>query len=257
MSEWTTPEEARLGILHGNGQGIRIAVLDSGIETTHPAFERVEFSDNLTFVAGNPNSICEENTNGDGYGHGTAVAAAILRTAPKVTLGSFRVLGGLAYKREYLISLGAKLALDRGYHILHCSFGAVGSPLTVMSFKDWIDDAFVTGVHVVAACNGQNHRYRVWPAHFPSVMSVDSVPSTRIDALYVRKTSLVEFAAKGKEKILLPWSGRSQRLVEGTSFSASILTGLLARLLSVYPGLRPESAKALLKAIAEPLPDEI
>lgn len=235
----------------GDGRGVRVAVLDSGIERRHPEFEGASFDDDLCFAsAGNgdaPVDACET----DFFGHGTAVAAVLLQTASAVTLGSFRVLGGEAYGRDEIIRRAALEAIARGYHIIHCSFGASGSPFTVMSFKSWIDAAYLAGVHVVAACNNGGSSVRVWPAHFTSVVAVDSSSAVANPGIQRRPGSLVEFAAQGGNGSRLPWRDRTMRTISGTSFSAPVATGLMARILSVHPRIHPDLMKMILREIAE------
>ena len=50
MNPWITPEEARLAIQRGRGKGIRIALLDSGIEAHHPALHGLELVDDIALV---------------------------------------------------------------------------------------------------------------------------------------------------------------------------------------------------------------
>lgn len=242
------PDAAR----RGDGRGVRVAVLDSGIERCHPEFQGASFDDDLCFASARNGDAPKDAGGTDFFGHGTAVAAVLLRTAPAVTLGSFRVLGGEAYGRDEIIRRAALEAIARGYHIIHCSFGASGSPFTVMSFKSWIDAAYLAGVHVVAACNNGGSSVRVWPAHFTSVVAVDSTTNVAEHGIQRRTGSLVEFAAHGGNGSRLPWRDQTMRIISGTSFSAPVATGLMARILSVHPGIHPDQMKMILREIAEP-----
>lgn len=235
----------------GDGGGVRVALLDSGVERLHPEFKDVTFDDDLCFTMAENGSDPRDAGGVDFFGHGTAVAAVLLDIAPATTIGSFRVLGGEAYGRDEIIRRAALEAIARGYQIIHCSFGASGSPFTVMSFKSWIDAAYLAGVHVVAACNNGGPSIRVWPAHFSSVVAVDSCPEARSDGIQRREGSLVEFMAQGKRPRPLPWSNQSTRKICGTSFSAPVVTGLIARILSVYPGIHPDQMKVALREIAD------
>jgi hypothetical protein len=42
------------------------------------------------------------------------------------------------------------------------------------------------------------------------------------------------------------------RTICGTSFAAPVATGLIARILSVHPGIHPDQMKMILRDIAEP-----
>jgi subtilisin len=229
-----------------------VALLDSGIERRHPKFGGASFDDDLCFTGAGNGDAPKDAGGMDLFGHGTAVAAVLLQTAPAVTIGSFRVLGGEAYGRDEIIRRAALEAIARGYHIIHCSFGASGSPFTVMSFKSWVDAAYLAGVHVVAACNNGGSSVRVWPAHFTSVVAVDFSASASNQCVQRREGTLVEFAARGGNGSRLPWRDQTMRTISGTSFSAPVATGLIARILSAYPGIHPDQMKMILRDIAEP-----
>lgn len=68
------------------------------------------------------------------------------------------------------------------WHILNCSFGC-GRPDQVLAYKDWIDEAYLKGRHVVAACNNYDLSRREWPGHFPSVITVNFVLEARMARL--------------------------------------------------------------------------
>lgn len=251
MNEGFAAMDFSSAIQTGDGSGVRVALLDSGIERLHPEFKGATFADDLCFTIAENGKAPGDAGGVDFFGHGTAVAGVLLDIAPAATIGSFRVLGGEAYGRDEIIRRAATEAIARGYQIIHCSFGASGSPLTVMSFKSWIDAAYVAGVHVVAGCNNGDPSIRVWPAHFSSVIAVDSSPDAQDDGIQRRKGSIVEFMARGQRPRPLPWKNQSTRTISGTSFSAPVVTGLVARILSVNPGIHPDEMKVALRAIAD------
>jgi len=75
-STWITPDEARAALQTGTGRGIKIAILDSGVELSHPALEHLRLLDDLALQAGENNvAVRAPGWGTDGYGHGTAVAA--------------------------------------------------------------------------------------------------------------------------------------------------------------------------------------
>lgn len=235
----------------GDGRGVKVALLDSGVERLHPDFKTATFADDLCFTMPKSDGAPVDAGGVDFFGHGTAVAAVLLDIAPATTIGSFRVLGGEAYGRDEVIRRAALEAIARGYQIIHCSFGASGSPFTVMSFKSWIDAAYLAGVHVVAACNNGDPSIRVWPAHFSSVVAVDSCPHVPPEGIKRRAGSIVEFLARGQRPFPLPWRNGSTRTISGTSFSAPVATGIMARILSIHPCLHPDQMKMALREVAD------
>jgi hypothetical protein len=61
---------------------------------------------------------------------------------------------------------------------------------------------------------------------------------------------MVEFLATGQVKSRLPWKDQSMRTISGTSFSAPLVTGMMARILSVNPGVHPDQMKMMLRGYA-------
>ena len=73
--------------------------------------------------------------------------------------------------RTIVIREGVRQAIDAGYDILNCSFGC-GVKEHILQYKDWIDEAYLKGIHIVAACNNIDFRRPEWPGFFPSVITV-------------------------------------------------------------------------------------
>ncbi|PTY01403.1 alkaline serine protease [Verrucomicrobia bacterium LW23] len=254
MSYLPRMEDARQALADGRGKGVRIAVLDSGIELGHPALAGLELSDDLAIVEHNFRLTTSAGEGRDLYGHGTAIAGLIRELAPEATLGSIRVLGERLYSRSAIIQEGARQAMERGYHILNCSFGC-GIEDHVLLYKSWVDEAYLRDVHIVAACNNMDFETQEWPGFFPSVLTVNAVATDDPAAFYFRRRHMVEFAAQGIE-VDVPWAGASTKKVTGSSYAAPRITALLARLLSCFPELSSQEAKALLHRLAQPLPPE-
>src|ERR1700747_353371 len=145
-------EEAKTAIRTGTGKGVKVAILDSGVEKTHVGLSGLKLVDDIAIVS-QENSI--QIFPGDGkdiYGHGTAIAGIIHSTAPEAEIGSFRVLGPKLRSRTRVICEGVRQALDRGYQILSCSLGCEGSSRFLLAYKVWIDEAYLQAAHIVSAC---------------------------------------------------------------------------------------------------------
>lgn len=253
-STWITPREAREAMRHGTGRGIKIAVLDSGIELSHPALERRRLVDDIAFEISSAGTVRRVPGMGvDVNGHGTAMAGAILAAAPEAQIGSFRVLDRNFSGKFAILREAATLAIESGYQILNCSFGARAEDRTIGHFKPWVDLAYRRGVHVVSACNNQSFREAEWPGNFPTVVSVN-MARTDPGALHLRwdesdlqaSGHLVEFAAQGID-VEVPWRDGLTVVRSGSSYAAAHAAGILARLLSVYPILKPLVAISLLQ----------
>ncbi len=247
---WMTPDEARAAMNSGTGAGVRIAVIDSGVDATHPRLRGLTIREQVSIKVDDGRlSVCEDEP-GDVYGHGTAVAGLIHEVAPEAEIGSFRVIDARSLSRTAVICEGVRQAIQRGYHVLNCSFGCKGVSKFILPHKEWVDEAYLNGVHVVAACNNFDLFEPEWPAHFTSVIAVN-MARTESRGVFRRPGAMVEFAARG-ENVEVPWAGGSTRIETGSSFAAPLVSGYVARLLSVQPGLPPAHVLDLLHRIAEP-----
>ena len=107
-------DEARQALANGTGKGIRIAVIDSGIEIDHPDLVGISLLDDLHVVDAGVQIEVKPGDGSDIYGHGTAVAGVIRRLAPDAEIGSIRVLGENLGSRTVIIREGVRQAIDRG-----------------------------------------------------------------------------------------------------------------------------------------------
>jgi len=240
-----------LRALHeGTGRGVRVAVIDSGIEISHPRLSGLKLRDDIHVVDAGLHVEARPGDGTDLFGHGTAVASIIRSVAPEAEIGSVRVLGQHLDSRTVIIREGVRQAFDRGYAILNCSFGC-GLPQHIFQYKEWVDEAYLHGVHIVSACNNDDFSKPEWPGYFPSVITVNMARVADYHRFYYKPGNLVEFAARGVD-IEVPWNRGAIKQMTGSSFAAPVFSGLLARLLSVFPKLRPLEAKSILLRAAAP-----
>ncbi len=250
VDRWPSLEEAREAAKKGTGAGVRVAVIDSGIDASHPRLAALKVADSVGFEEINGRVSVVEKGGGDTFGHGTAVAGIIHEFAPEAEVGSFRVLDATSSYRTHLICAGVREALLRNYQVLNCSFGCRGLAKFLLPHKEWADEAWLRGAHVVAACSNTDRFETGLPSHFASVIGVD-LADTDSDSLFFRPDHLVSFSARG-ENIEVAWVGGGVNQQTGTSFAAPRVTGLIARILSVYPDIPPPMMHTLLSSISEP-----
>lgn len=247
---WPGLEEVLEAARSGSGEGVRVAVIDSGIEAGHPRLANLRLRDSVGFEEDNGQVRLVEGGGADAYGHGTAVAGILHEVAPLAEVGSFRVIDARSTSRTHLICAGVSEALRRGYRVLNCSFGCRGLAKFILPHKEWADEAWLRGAHVVAACSNLDSRETEWPSHFASVIGVD-LAETDSDALFFRPDHLVGYSAKG-ENVEVAWVGGGVQYQTGTSFAAPRVAGMIARILSVFPEVRPPMMHEILASVAEP-----
>lgn len=262
MSEdscWITPKDASAALESGKGKGVKVAILDSGVEADHPALSEAKIVQQLLVEDSDlgPDIIPDEA--GDVFGHGTAIAHIIHQIAPEAEIGSYKVLqarDGQVAGKAALLGAAVDHAISEGYNVINCSFGTPARSLIFKYFKNWIDEAYLHDVHVVTACNNANYARPEWPAYFPSVIAVNMGRIDDDTEFHYRPGRLVEFFARG-EKIYVPWLDGGWKTVTGSSYAAPRLSGLVARLLSEHPKLSAPLVNAVLREVAEPWNDEI
>jgi subtilisin len=229
---------------------VKVAILDSGIEHTHPKLGGLTLLDDLAVIESGRELVIAPGGGRDLYGHGTAVAGIVRELAPEAQIGSFRVLGNTLRSRTAIILEGARAAIERGYHLINCSLSS-GVREHWDKYKSWVDEAYLQGIHVVAACSERRMARQEWPADFTSVIAVGLATEAGPHDLQHCPGSLVEFAARGVD-VPVAWAGGEVKQITGSSFAAPHVTAMVARLLSEAPGLTPLQVKCLLQTLARP-----
>jgi thermitase len=115
------------GISRKFGEGIKVAVIDTGIDLAHQAFAghlapKNEWKD---FVDGDANPQETGTTSDHGYGHGTGVAGIILQVAPKATILPLRVLDQNGSGDLDNVVLAIDWAVAHGVDVINLSLGSV------------------------------------------------------------------------------------------------------------------------------------
>ena len=226
------------------GAGVRVAVVDSGIEADHPRVRGVQ-----GYVAISPGAGGVEYDaapHDDLVGHGTACAAVIRQVAPDCHLVSVRVLGERMSGRGPVFAAGLRWALDAGVDVINCSLSTSRGDFAAM-FHDIADEAAHRGVVIVCAVN--NVAGTSLPATFASVFSVAAHDGRDPMRWEANPAPPVDFGAPGIE-LEVAWRGGGSVVMTGNSFAAPHITGHVARLLARHPGLAPYEIKTVLRACA-------
>jgi subtilisin len=152
------------------GAGTRVCVIDSGVDTGHPAVGRVERS--LTIVAGSDGrAAVGRDSEGDVVGHGTGCAGIIRRMAPATAITSLRVLGPTCTGAISALLAALEWAVDEQFDVINLSLSS-RKEVWRDDLHQLIDRATFNGTAVVAAAN--NWAVTSWPWAFSSVISVGS-----------------------------------------------------------------------------------
>jgi subtilisin len=241
--ECITPEAAWGG---SSGAGVKVAVIDSGIDNDHPAIAgHVKgyislFEDRVGLL----HSSEEPHT--DAFGHGTACADIIRRLAPDCDLYSVKVLGPTLSGKGTAFAAGLRWAIEQNMQVINLSLGSTKKEYSGL-FYELTDAAYFKNIMLVTAAN--NMPTASFPSLYAAVVSVACCEGQNPYEFYYNPVPPVEFGALGVN-VTVAWLDGQQRTVTGNSFSAPHISGLIAKILGKHPGLTPFEIKTILRATA-------
>lgn len=229
------------------GAGVRVAVIDSGIEADHPALEGcvdVDGGAAVTLEDGEPR--LQPGAHDDVFGHGTACAGIIHTMAPGASIHSVRVLDGRLAGKASTFLAGLAWAIEQRFDVVNLSLGTIKREYA-LAFHDLCDEAYFKGILLVTAAN--NQRRVSFPSLYSSVTSVACNTATDPWRFHFNPRPPTEFLARGID-VEVAWKDGSTSTVTGNSYAAPHIAGIAARILSKHPELRPFQLKAVLYACA-------
>ncbi|MEE1928287.1 S8 family serine peptidase [Streptomyces sp. TRM 70351] len=233
-----TAEEAWGG---STGAGVRVCVVDSGIEDGHPLVGRVT-SAHVARRDGDGGHHVVPDPDGDACGHGTACAGIIRSVAPGCELHSVRVLdSGFAGSGDALVT-GVRWALEQGFDVVNLSLSTTRHTFAGQ-LRELADHAYFRGTLLVASAH--NMPVESFPWRFSSVLSVGSHQDDDPDVVLYNPSPPVEFFARGSG-VTVAWPGGGTSVCTGNSFAAPHVAGRCALILAKHPGLKPFQVKDLL-----------
>lgn len=223
------------------GKGIKVCVVDSGIDGDHPALGGM-LRGGVIVERGEGGPVVREELHGDLFGHGTACAGIIHRLAPEAEFYSARVLGqNLKGGGDALIA-GIRWAVESKMNVVNLSL-STRKQEHLPALHDLADQAYFQRTVVVAAAN--NTPVYSYPWLFSSVISVASHTEKDPFTFYYNPNPPVEFTAPGVE-LELAWAGGGTSVVTGNSFATPHIAGIVALILAKHPQLTPFQVKTVM-----------
>jgi subtilisin len=227
------------------GKGVRVAILDSGIEAGHPLVGEVQESYAVSVDAEGNAEIVEDEL-GDRCGHGTACASIVRSLAPECELVSVRVLGEGYTGSGRVMLAGLRWAIERGFDVVNMSLSTTKKELATL-LHELADDAYFRRTVLVASAH--NMPVESYPWRFSSVISVGSHEEADPLTYYFNPEPPVEFFARGLE-LDVAWLGGTTLRCTGNSFATPHISGICALILGKHPGLTPFQLKSILSLTA-------
>jgi subtilisin len=232
-----------------DGDGVRVCILDTGVDPTHPRVGPIECSMGVVETADGVEVV--EVASEDSVGHGTACAGVIRALAPKAAIASVRVLTSGVQGSGSVLVAGLRWAVERGYDVVNLSL-STARPVLRMELGELCDTAYFRRTVICAAAN--NSPRPSYPWRFATVLSVGSCAELPGDpaggyAHCYNPAPPVEFYAPGVD-VEVAWTRHAVIRATGNSFATPYLAGLCALLLSKHQDLTPFEVKTLLMLTA-------
>ncbi len=227
------------------GKGVRVCILDSGVDSGHPLVGEVQRSVAVS-VGADDEVVVTDDTEGDLCGHGTACAGIVRSLAPDCELISVRVLGAGFTGSGGVLLAGLRWAVEQGFDVINMSLSTTKRQFAGM-LHELTDTAYFHRNVLVASAH--NMPVESYPWRFSSVISVGSHEETDPMTFFYNPDPPVEFFARGVD-VEVAWSGGARIRCTGNSFATPHMSGLCALVLGKYPELTPFQLKSVLYLIS-------
>lgn len=224
------------------GAGVRVAVIDTGVDAGHPDLQG-QVLPGYDFVNEDPDPF-------DDHGHGTRMAGIVAAVAnnavgisgvaPQAALLPVKVLDGQGYGAYSAVASGIIYAVDQGARVLNLSLsGAVQSAV----LQDAVDYATARGVLVVAAAGNDGSDFPAYPAAARGAVAVSATDETDAHPGFSNYGNWIDLAAPGVN-IITTSAGRGYSSSSGTSPAAAFASAVFALVLAAEPTLTGDAALA-------------
>ncbi len=203
------------------GAGIRVAVIDSGVNSMHEDFAGTSFEKGLNLLDGSHDVT-------DKTGHGTFVSGVIAATrnnsvgiagiCDDVTIIPLKCFGdGAKTDASYIIEAIYEAVDTYKCDVINLSLGISQN---LASMKAAVDYAASKGIIVVAAVGNEGTRQIFYPAAYDNVIGVGAVGKNGEVCDFSQKNSTVFVTAPGNELCSLGISARDAYMIGGgTSYA--------------------------------------
>ena len=225
------------------GASLKIGILDTGADTTHPALAscKIESKEFVTMGAGDTPATPD---------HGTAVAAIIAGDPSsefRGVLPGAQIFSGAIFKISGLrgqvatteaIMRGLSWMAGNNVSIVNMSFaGPANAALTAV-----VHASLARHIAIVAAAgNGGPTAPPAYPAAQDGVIAATAVDAATGPYDYANRGSYIAFAAPGVD-IWLAAPGGGGKIESGTSFASPFVTAALAQAMAAQPGRASDEA---------------
>lgn len=217
---------------NGTGKGVKVALIDSGINPQH---SHVQWVDGGTHVCrGQDGTLNFRETWHDSLGHGTALAGVLRSRAPDVRLYSVKIFDKSLCAEAELVAAAIRWAADQNMDIANCSL-STGNAADRGLMEEACVYSLAHGLLLVASTDGGTGD--LFPACLAGTIAVAGDERCAWDEYYYCPEKKV-FLAHVHPR---PLPGRSQKSnLQGHSFAAAHVAAHLACIRELYPAVSRE-----------------
>ncbi|MGI5467789.1 type VII secretion-associated serine protease mycosin [Streptomyces sp. CA-132043] len=253
------------------GDGITVAVLDTGVDATHPDLKGqvLPGKDLIGFGAARGDKTWADHGTAmsgiiAGHGHGHDNADGVLGIAPEAKILPVRVILEDAdpqrkkarTERSNALADGIRWAADHGADVINLSLGDDSDSAHPEPREDAaVQYALAKGIPVVASAgNGGEHGDHVsYPAAYPGVIAVTAVDRYGSRASFSTRRWYATVSAPGVDVVI---ANPDRKYYEGwgTSAASAYVSGAVALVRAAHPTLKPDRIKQLLTETAGDTP---
>lgn len=212
------------------GQGIKVAILDTGIDKNHPDLKE-NLKGGINFTTANRNDW------DDRQGHGTHVAGIIAGSdnnigvvgiAPKAELYAVKVLADNGAGSLEWIAQGIDWCIQNEIDVINMSLGTEQEP--PKAFHEIIKKAYQAGIPMIVA-SGNENQHVGWPAAYPETIAVAAISSALEKAEFSNYGPETDLIAPGVDIYSTYAHGRYAKL-SGTSMASPVVAGAVALMIA-------------------------
>ncbi|MFE9663516.1 type VII secretion-associated serine protease mycosin [Streptomyces sp. NPDC005955] len=254
------------------GEGITVAVLDTGVDDSHPDLTGnvLPGKDLIGFGARRGDRPWARHGTAmagiiAGHGHGPGNADGVLGIAPGAKILPIRVIledGDPSRKkardtRGTALAEGIRWAADQGADVINLSLGDDSASAHPEPAEDAaVRYALKKGASVIASAGngGEKGDHVSYPAAYPGVIAATAVDRFGTRAPFSTRRWYATVSAPGEDVVLVD---PDRRYYEGwgTSAAAAFVSGAVALVRAAHPGLSPAQIKRLLEDTAQHPPE--
>ncbi|MGW2816131.1 type VII secretion-associated serine protease mycosin [Streptomyces sp. NPDC001415] len=254
------------------GKGVTVAVLDTGVDGSHPdlAGQVLPGNDLVGFGAGQGSRDWARHGTAmagiiAGHGHGADNQSGVLGIAPEARILPVRVIlestdPARKQARETkggALADGIRWAADNGADVINLSLGDDSASAHPEPAEDAaIQYALGKGAVVVASAGngGDQGDHISYPAAYPGVIAVAAVDKNGTHASFSTRRWYATVSAPGVDVVI---ADPDRKYYEGwgTSAASAFVSGAVALVRSTNPGLSPAQIKKLLEDTARNAPE--